>query len=191
MKRNTLVVLMVFLLAGCYTPSDSCIPPRSPYEVWSSRLNEGQLLTIQAAVLAAEVFNESYDHTIKEMKESPALVESLRNKIYTARRLNRRAKSWELSKMPPPPEEPTSCYLGHWVLEAPGLPVRIDYAYTDSRDGKVFSALNVVTLRGVKVLSWMNRMSPTWDDPFVSYVNSDLAVLDADDLILHISTKWE
>ena len=68
MNRNAPILLAVCLLMGGCTTT----PPPSAFEVWQSRLTEGQSLTIRAAVLAAEVFNETYDHTIKELKEDPA-----------------------------------------------------------------------------------------------------------------------
>ena len=118
-NRNAPILFAVLLLTGCATT-----PPPTAYEVWQSRLTEGQTLTMQAAVLAAEVFNEICDHTGKELAD-PDRMATLRDKINEARRLYRRAQSWGLSKMPSPPDQPTdqpACsFPNHWVLLSPGL----------------------------------------------------------------------
>ena len=187
MNRNAPILLAVCLLMGGCTTT----PPPSAFEVWQSRLTEGQSLTIRAAVLAAEVFNETYDHTIKELKEDPALMAALRDKINEARRLYRKAKSWNLSAMPPRPEQPTRSAPSQWVLSAPNLPVEIDYEYAGSTSDKRFFGLKVVTLRGQTVMTWTEPTEPAWYKPFDSFVNGDRVDLDVPDLILGLKIDRE
>ena len=187
MKRNVPILLAALLFAGgCVTT-----PPPTPYEAWQSELNEGQALTIRAAVLVAEVYNATYDHTIKEFRENPDLVAPLRDKINEARQLYRKAKSWNLAAMPPPPRRATHKLPNHWVLLAPNIPVEIDYGYSGSAADKYFFGLKVVTLRGKNVLSWWSRTEPSWSDPFGSYVDGDRVNLDVSDLLIRLNIDRE
>ena len=189
MNRNATILLTVCLLTGCATT-----PPPTAYETWRSRLTEGQELTLCAAVLAAEVFNETYDHTNKELAD-PNVVASLRDKINEARKLFRRAQSWNQSKMPAPPEQPTDraecSFPNHWVLLAPGLPVKIDYAYAGPVYERGFFALKIVTLRGKSVMSWTNGTAPEWYKPFESFVTGDSVEFDIQNLIRRIKIDRE
>ena len=179
MNRNAAIVLAALLFTGgCATT-----PAPSAYQIWQSRLTEGQLLTIRAAVLATEVFNATYDHTITELADTN-LVAELRAKINEARRLNRQAQSWNLSAIPPPPAEPsTSSFQNHWVLQERGLPVKIDYHYSGPSYEKYFYALKVITLRGKDVMSWTTGTEPVWYAPFGSFVSGDRVDLDVQDVI--------
>ena len=149
---------------------------------------------MQAAVLAAEVFNEICDHTGKELAD-PDRMATLRDKINEARRLYRRAQSWGLSKMPSPPDQPTdqpACsFPNHWVLLSPGLPVKIDYAYAGPIHERGFYALKVVTLRGKSVMSWTNGTMPEWYKPFESFVVGDSVDLDVPNLTRRIKIERE
>jgi hypothetical protein len=187
MSRNAAIILAAFILTGgCATQ-----PAPSAYEVWQSKLTEGQLLTIRSAVLAAEVFNATYDHTITELADTN-LVAELRAKINEARRLNRKAQSWNLSEIPPPPPEPpTISFQNHWVLLARGLPVKIDYHYSGPSYEKQFYALKVITLRGKDVMSWTAGTDPVWYNPFGTFVSGDHADLDVQDLIRIIKINRE
>jgi len=154
------------------------------FEAWQSQLTEEQLLLLKAAVLAAEIFNGTYDHSIKEFNENPALIAPLRDKVNLARRLYRRADSWSLTNMPVPPTQPNLTDANDWIVWVPGLPVRIQYMHDGTSSDKEFYGLKVVTLRNMLVMKWRQGTQPTWYEPFDTFVAGDRVNLDIRDLIL-------
>jgi len=154
------------------------------FEAWQSQLTEEQVLAFKAAVLAAEIFNGTYDHSIKEFNANPALIAPLRDKVNLARRLYRRANSWSLTNMPVPPAQPNLTAANNWIVWVPGLPIRIQYMGDDTSSAKEIYALKVVTLRNKLVMKWRRGSQPTWYEPFDSYVTGDSVNLEIRDLIL-------
>lgn len=201
--KYALSLLAVLWLTGCATSTfDNQAPRNKPdrgpfairltkgkhtspeFEAWQSQLTEEQLLTLKAAVLAAEIFNETYDHSIKEFNENPALINPLRDKVNLARRLYRKADSWSLTNMPVPPKQPNFTDENGWIVWVPGLPVRIHYINYGTSSDRGFDELKVVTLRNRLVMMWKQDSLPTWYDPFNTYVSGDSVNLDIRDLIL-------
>jgi hypothetical protein len=208
--KYALSLLAVLWLTGCATSTfDNQAPLNEPYrgpfairltkgkhtspefEAWQAQLTEEQLLTLKAAVLAAEIFNGTYDHSIKEFNENPALIKPLRDKVNLARRLYRKADSWSLTNMPLPPQQPNFTDAKDWIVWVPGLPVRIQYMNNGDSSEKGFYGLKVVTLRNRLVMMWKQDSMPTWNDPFNTYVLGDSVNLDIGDLILHLPIHRE
>ena len=154
------------------------------FEAWQSQLTEEQLLSLKAAVLAAEIFNGTYDHSIKEFNENPGLIAPLTDKVNLARRLYRRAKSWSLTNMPVPPTQPDFTVANDCIVRVHGLPVRIQYMHDGTSSDKEFYGIKVVTLRDILIMKWRQGSQPTWYDPFDTYVNGDRVDLEIRDLIL-------
>jgi len=200
--KYALSLLAVLWLTGCATSTvDNQAPLNEPdrgpfairltkgthtspeFEAWQSHLTEEQLLSLKAAVLAAEIFNGTYDHSIKEFNENPALIAPLRDKVNLARRLYRKANGWSLRNMPLPPTQPNLTEANDRIVWVPGLPVRIQYmnAGTSSEE---FHGLKVVTLRNMVVMTWRQGFPPSWYDPFDSYVTGDSVDLDIQNLML-------
>ena len=198
--KHALNLLAVLWLTGCATYNfDDQMPldygpfanrltngtHNSPeFEAWQSQLNEGQLLSLKAAVLAAEIFNGTYDHSIKEFNQKPSLIVPLRDKVNLARRLYRKANSWDLTNMPAPPPQPNDTRGRDWIVWVQGLPVRIQYINDGIFSDNEFYSLKVVTLRNIMVMKWRQGSQPTWYEPFDSYVTGDRVTLEIRDLIL-------
>jgi len=203
LMKYALSLLAVLFLTGCATSTfENQVPQNEPdrgpfanrltkgthtspeFEEWQSQLTEDQLLVLKAAVLAAKIFNGTYDHSIKEFNENPALIAPLRDKVNLARRLYLKANSWSLTNMPVPPTQPNLTDAKDWIVWVPGLPVRIQYMNDDISSDKEFYGLNIVTLRNILVMKWKRGYQPIWYEPFATYVTGDSVNLEIQDLML-------
>jgi hypothetical protein len=136
-----------------------------------------------------EIFNGTYDHSIKQFNENPALIAPLRDKVNVARRLYRKANSWSLTNMPVPPTQPNLTEANDWIVWVPGLPIKIQYM--NDGTSSEFHGLKVVTLRNRVVMKWRQGYQPSWHDPFDTYVTGDSVDLETKDLMLRPSIDRE